>query len=262
LSSSETFERPKPVSSWYWLDWQYVLSTGRLPAFKPVAVVLTAMPLLNELTSVIPIKTNSFWLIWVASVSSLFAFATTYIFCPRFVREYERYDDYAKVGHSHRWIGWLLYNNRCLFKNRQRLFEELIEKQIALRASALLDPDECYACPAIFPTSGPLTLMQPVNANRDLFIGMRLNGDRYVIPLQEADPNLSAREKELFWIIYTNLTSTRKPARLFVWFLFATSGVLLTIALLRNVAQPIEQLLERHNNVVHLFGEMLSAVCR
>jgi len=52
-----------------------------------------------------------FYLLWFASVSFLFAAATYFIFCPRFIKQYGSYSDFDAYGHSHRWIVWEFFNN-------------------------------------------------------------------------------------------------------------------------------------------------------
>jgi hypothetical protein len=254
---------PKPVSSWYRFDWQYVLSTGRLPAFKPVAVVLTAMPILTEFASVVPIKTEHFWLIWGASVASLAAFAATSIRCPQLIREYEKYDDFSKVGHSHRWIGWIFYNNLSLYQDIRKLYFELIDKQLAYPADLQVDQTQYAACPLnITSTSGPSATM-PVNANRDLYIGISLDNQRFVIPIQEDDPKLESKQKELFWIIYSNLTSSRKWSRSFIWCLYALSAMLFVSAVLLSVSEPLYQMLfENHGTFHRIIDRLGGLLCR
>jgi hypothetical protein len=148
-------KRPVPVSAWFRFDWHYVLAAGRLPAVKPVVFVLALMPILKDLPTVIPkevatfapLNLATFWLLWGASVSSLIAFAITRVRCPSFVREYEKFDDYDKVGHSHRWIAWQFYLNRNDFSDFGRIVHELVDKCIILQAGYAGDPTEFAACP-------------------------------------------------------------------------------------------------------------------
>jgi hypothetical protein len=249
---------PKPVSPRYRLDWQYVLSTGRLPAFKPVALVLAAMPLLNDFSAVVPIKTEHFWLLWFASVTSLLAFVITFFRCPQIIREYEKYEDYEKVGHTHRWLGWLFYHNLGIYQDSNKLMRELIDKEIAVPAELSLDSSVFASCP-MFETGYPVS--PPINSNRDLLIGFSYGGRRFVIPIQEDDPKLAAKQKELFWIIYTNLTSSRTLWRLLIWGLYTVSATFTAIAVLLSVIQPLSQIITAKHDFVHRLLSLIGGLC-
>ncbi len=253
--------RPNPVSPWFRFDWQYVLSAGRLPAFKPVAFVLALMPILKDLPAVIPkevatfvpINVTTFWLLWGASVSSLIAFGITRVRCPSFVRDYEKFDDYEKVGHSHRWIGWQLYLNRKDYSKFDRIVQELIDKNIILPAGDAVDPAEFAVCPlmpAASRSSPSLDALEPVNANRDLYIGFWIYGDRYVLPLQESDPHLQSKIKELFWVMFTNLVSSRKKARITVWFFYTVTLILTGSVLIMKLVEPLKTLLHYMSEII------------
>jgi hypothetical protein len=121
------------VSRWFRFDWNYILATGRLPAFKPTAIVLAVMPILANVATFIPIiNTSHFWLLWAASISSLIAFVVTRICCPPFIREYESYDAYEKKGHSHRWIIWNFHLARKDFSNQDNVISETIENGLTI----------------------------------------------------------------------------------------------------------------------------------
>jgi hypothetical protein len=92
------------------------------------------------------------------------------------------------------------------------------------------------------PPEVDMSVLHPINANRDLYIGIWIDGCRYVMTLQEDDPKLVEKVRELFWIMITNLLSSRKSSRIFVWLLYTLSFALLGAALLRNVAEPIQSL--------------------
>lgn len=51
----------------------------------------------------------------------------------------------------------------------------------------------------------------------------------------EDDPELAAKEKELFWILYTELTKQSPISRFFFWLFFYASVLLLGWNVLVNV---------------------------
>jgi hypothetical protein len=231
----------RPVSKWFRFDWQYILKTGRLPAFKPVTFILAGMPMVVEIARIVSINTTGFWLLWCASIASLLAFAVTFVRCPAFVREYERFDDYEEYGHSHRWIGWLFYNNYSVYSKPENVVREAVEKGLTVRADAVLSASEFAVSPIISADSKPekgIAILKPTVANRDLYIGLWIDGLRHVMALQEEDPKIRENTKELFWLMFTDLTSSRLYARIVVWSLYGIAFVLSAIALLMNVAKP------------------------
>jgi hypothetical protein len=62
-----------------------------------------------------------------------------------------------------------------------------------------------------------------------------IDGERYVLPLQEDDPKLAEKEKELFWILYTQAAKERPYARGAYWLLVAIAAVLLLINVVKNI---------------------------
>ncbi|MCR6672720.1 hypothetical protein [Devosia ginsengisoli] len=227
---------PKPVSRWYFFDWQYVLKIGRLPILKPAALVITAAPLVGNIGQVAAISTTGFWYMWWASVLSLAAFGITKISCPRIVQEYETYEDYEKRGHSHRFLVWLFHHNLNQFPTPDAQLREVVAKQVATSCDAADGP---AAVPVMPPasTDGKLTF-PPVNANRDLYLGFWRNGRRYVLTLEEGDPKLPEKSKELFWIISSALLSSKPILRKIVWLLYGASLALSLWSLWLNLIRP------------------------
>jgi hypothetical protein len=232
---------PRPVSKWFRFHWQYVLAFGRFPAFKPVAVVVAALPAFGGLAVELNEDTTGFWFVWWGSITSIAAFLITWWRCPRLVRENERFKDYEDVGHSHRWIGWLLHLSRPTFVNLAKLVDEAIDKGMALPAYATV-----IACPimsAAPPTSGRYAILLPVNLNRDLYIGIWRDGYRYILALEEKDKDLGPKVKELYWMMFSDLVASRPRWRFVVWLLYAATFVLLALAVGLNLARPLDGLL-------------------
>jgi hypothetical protein len=235
-------EDPDAVSKWFRLDWQYVLRAGRLPAVKPVAVVLVAFPVLGDLTSSIDETTPGFWFIWLGGVASLLAFVLTWLRCPSSVREYETFKDFEDMGHSHRWIGWLFRNHQHDYVDREDILKETLEKKLAFRELDVCNPSALAQAFEKVKLNGPQpgpAIVKPINLDRDLFVGFWLAGEPYVIPLQEEDPKINEKIKELFWIISTDLLGSRPLSRYLIWTLYAITVSLFVIALVMNLAKPL-----------------------
>lgn len=233
---------PKPVSKWFLLDWQFILATGRMPVLKPAAVVISALPIVTDIAQVIPISTTGFWLFWVASILSLCSVALTYIFCPKFIRDYEDFKAFNEMGHTHRWIVWLFHTNLDTYDDRKHVVRETIDKALTLKTDEYLAPAIYAVCPVCFsyrPASDDPFVSQPVNIHRDIYVPMWVDRERYVLALQETDPQLETKIKELFWIIFTDLTKKAPLARHVIWGLYAIILVLTIAALAINVAKPL-----------------------
>lgn len=232
----EDSEPPKTVSRWYNLDWQYVLKVGRTPALKPTAIIIAVAPIVGNIGQVTSISATGFWLMWGASVSSLVAFIIAFFACPRIIREDETYEDYEKKGHSHRWLVWLFYRNLESFPRPRAQLRELIHKQIAARCDEVGGVAVVPIMPAVAPDGE--RAQKPVNANRDLYMGFWRKRKRYVLTLEEDDPKLAEKSKELFWIIWSALLPSRPAWRFSVWAFYGLSLLLSGSALVLNLARP------------------------
>jgi hypothetical protein len=222
--------------------WQYILSTGRLPAFKPVAVVLAAAPMVANVAIVAPLSTPGFWFIWCGSVTSLLAFFFTWWRCPPFIKDYENFDIYQKKGHTIRWILWTFQRTFADADQVRltKLLHETVEKGISYRYDAARDSTVYALTPLMEKPPGPdAEVFAPVNENRDLYVPFQLNSRYHVMTIQEDDPKATVKERELFWIICSNLLSSRPYSRLLVWLLYAVTAGFFVAALLINMSKPI-----------------------
>jgi hypothetical protein len=66
-----------------------------------------------------------------------------------------------------------------------------------------------------------------------------LYGKRFVIVMQENDPALKDKIKELFWILLTQCAKERPYSRIFFWALLGISGFLFFICFLDNVFKAL-----------------------
>lgn len=234
------WHRTKAFFAREFFHWQYILATGRLPAFKPVAIVLAAAPLVANAAIVAPLSTPGFWFIWSGSVASIAAFLVTWLGCPAFIRSYEDFESYQKKGHSTRWILWQFYHNFNSHSDLKRVLRESVDKGISCLVSSVRDPSVYGVSPILTaPKQTDATILPPVNANRDLYVPFWLDGKPHVMTIQEDDPKATAKEQELFWIISSRLLSSRPVVRFFNWSLYGITAALFTAALAINMVKPI-----------------------
>lgn len=231
----------KPVSKWFVLDWQFILATGRFPVFKPAAAVITALPFVTDVARVVPITTTGFWLFWTASVLSLVTFGLTHVFCPDFVRKYEDYAAFEKMGHTHRWMLWLLQLNEGNFISKDYVIRETVEKGLTRPVTALFKKRSAMPNAINFgaiPSNSSVVIGKPANVSRDLYVPLWIDGSQYLLTFLEDDPKLDLKTKELFWIIYSDLTKSGPVIRRIIWFLYATIFLLTVVGIGLHVASP------------------------
>ena len=95
-------------------------------------------------------------------------------------------------------------------------------------------------------------ILPPKNVDRDLFVGLWLDRSPHVVALQEDDPKLELKVKELYWIMASNLLKCRPVSRYAVWGLYSSTIVLFAIALVMNLLNPILEVYDRLEK--HLLG--------
>lgn len=204
------------------------------------------MPLLLDMSSnalgfsivKIPI---SFWILWLASVSFIVAWTILNTSCPKFVREYRDYGRYLNRNHSHRWIVWEFYRNIMSLSIWENIVQETLAKGISIKCDKILTKEEYRLCP-IFPKVSDDTtikIFEPVNANRDIYLPIHCFGTRIVLLLQEDDLKLKEKEKELFYILYTQAAKEKPKLRIAFWIFFHISIVLIGINVIKNIALVI-----------------------
>lgn len=241
MATLESDFKHKPVSEWFLLDWQFILATGRFPVFKPAAVVISTLPLISDVARVVPIATTGFWLFWLASVLSLITFAVTHVFCPDFIRRYEDYSAFDKMGHTHRWIGWLFYLNLKNFSNRDYVVRETLAKGITEPVTELSKTNNSISKVEFSESvsNSDTSVGVPANIHRDLYLPIWIDGSKHVLGLFENDPKLAAKVKELFWIMYSDLAKKNVTARQVIWLLYAAILSLTIVGIGLHVSSPI-----------------------
>jgi hypothetical protein len=66
---------------------------------------------------------------------------------------------------------------------------------------------------------------------------IKVGNEKLVLPMQESDPELSLKQKELFWILLTQCAKERPISRTFVWLFFGASGLLYLVTVINNVVR-------------------------
>jgi hypothetical protein len=199
------------------------------------------MPIIATYFPVLHISTRGYWLLWAGSIMFLLGWLTLKWRAPHFIQQYANYSAYKLHGHSHRFVVWELYNNFSSIGNKAALFRETIEKHLSRPHSDYnQDTINFDATSREAKRESSLRVFRPINLNRDIHLPFSLQGDDYMLSMEEHDPELKEKEKELFWIIYAEQAGGRETARMIVWSLFYTSGALVAISVLLNIYKAIE----------------------
>ena len=232
---------PPAVSRYYRFDWQYAVDIYKQTSLRVVSLITFLVPILLEAKTVVAftIPTN-FWFFWGAGVAYILSLLTFYIGCPRFIREYRDYGQYLKRGHSHRWIVWEFYNNLELLEGWERIVRETVTKGIAVDDSSpkfreILKRISGFEAAA----EDKVIINRPVNLDRDIYIPINIDGGRIIIFLEENDKKLQEKERELFWILYSQAAKEQKLARIIYWFFAYASFILFFLLILSTFGKLI-----------------------
>jgi hypothetical protein len=79
-------------------------------------------------------------------------------------------------------------------------------------------------------------VFKPINIKRDIYLPIYCDGKEWVLSLQEDDQKLAEKEKELFWILYTQAAKERPCWRFCFWVLVVISGLLVAANVVKNIA--------------------------
>src|ERR1051325_2887926 len=213
------------VSRWYRFDWQYAVDISRIPVLSEAALIISVTPVVLSiahtpfatmigLTTPVPL-----WLFWGASVAFVFAFGLVYAACPKFIREYRDFGQYATRKHSHRWILWEFYNNVESLSGWENIVRETSAKLLSCNASTVDSTVVEKLGPEFAGESKVTRIFKPVNIDRDLYLPLHIDGKKLVLAMCEKDPDLAEKEKELFWILYTQAATERTIWRTLFWVL-------------------------------------------
>jgi|HubBroStandDraft_4_1064222.scaffolds.fasta_scaffold313425_1 hypothetical protein len=225
--------KPPAVSRWYRFDWQYAVDVASVSLFQQgaslIAVILTILSSSSGIFPSLPSANGApipLWFLWVASVAFLLAWVLLYLRCPKFVREYRDFGQYATRQHSHRWILWEFYNNLESLAGWEGVVRETSSKGLTTDAEhvsqeVLKQLDKDFLAPPM----DKVRVFKPVNFNRDLYLPIHIDGRKLVLTMLETDTDLQKREKELFWILYSQAARERPVWRTIFWALMAIAAI-------------------------------------
>lgn len=245
---------PPTVSRYFKFDWQFAVDRSKLPFLRPASIIIALMPLLLHMSvTLYGIRIISvplaLWMWWFASVSFLISWSILQFCCPNLILQYRDYGEYSKHQHSHRWIVWLFYNTIKELTGWQTIVQETLEKGLSVRVTDQKTSDEYRQCPYTvrenakstfvtfncLPDSETVQIFHPVNLDRDLYVPIHCYGQKLLLLLQEDDPKLKQKEKELFWILYSQAAKERPRCRFSFWFFYYLSLAFIAFNVLKNV---------------------------
>jgi hypothetical protein len=230
------------VSKYFRHDWQFIVDYLRTPLLKEAATAIAAAPAILDLNFIQNQTTagisKAIGFTFVAAIAYIAFYLVGYLSCPKFVREYRDYGDYAKRQHSNRFIGWELMQ-ALRDTGDSALIDELIEKGLA-RPLEEKDVAKITAVGLKRLVVGPYVVFGPNNIGVDLFIYFRREQSIFRLWLKdEKIDHTDTSQRNLFWVIYTRLTKSKPTARYTTWGLFVIAvGIFLVsvfVSLYRTV---------------------------
>jgi hypothetical protein len=236
------------VSRHYRFDWQYAVDISRLPYLRTASIIIALTPIAIQLVHALTTEWKvalelppSVWLLWGASVAFIASWVVLAMRCPQFIKEYRDFGEYLRRAHSHRWIVWEFFSSIKTIKLWQAIVRETEEKGITISPAATQDPQVFAACPIFVDGPDPTQIVvgKPVNLNRDIYLPIQYFGSKRVLVLQEDDPKLQQKEKELYWILYSQAAKERSIARFLFWILISIAVLLVAINVLHNMGKVI-----------------------
>lgn len=233
---------PPTVSRFYRYDWQYAMDIYKHVSFRIASFVIFLVPFLFEIKSLIQFSLPlNLWLFWFSSVFFIISMVILNFACPRFVREYRDYGEYIKRGHSHRWIVWEFYNNLTSLTGWENIVKETLAKRISINIEKLDDEELLNHFPFFKEESlnTEVRISEPVNIDRDIYMPIQIEGERILLFLREEDVKLDKKEKELFWILYSQAVKEKAIFRFFYWVFIYLSILLSFIPVLHNIFKVI-----------------------
>lgn len=80
-----------------------------------------------------------------------------------------------------------------------------------------------------------LKVLRPVNIDRDIYLLILADGKQLALPMREGDPDLPKKEKELFWILYSQAAKERPIRRVIYWILIGVAVLLVILTVLIKI---------------------------
>jgi hypothetical protein len=210
--------RPRPVSRFFYLDWAFALRIVKFEIIKWLSPLLFATGITARYFPIMRFNLPQVFLLWAASASFLIGYLILRFRAPRFLQEYKHFKEYQDFSHSHRWIVWQIHIQSTALQSAADLLRETIDKGLSLDTSSISKGAVYRVCPLVPQAIDSKPKMyEPINLNNDIYLVFDLDSKRYVLPVQESDPALDSRQKELFWTLYTACTTARPLARVMFW---------------------------------------------
>ena len=224
------------VSRWYRFDWQFAADLNRLPLAQEAAFLIAIAPIVVWVSGAAVPKLGQVdrpsvfgWLLWGSALAFVSARVLYYFACPQFIREYRDFGQYAARQHSHRWIVWEFWHNLKRLSGWRTIVLEASPKGLTVEVRTLdSELDQRLTQEFGNVAEKELKVFAPVNINRDIYLPIYLNGAKLALPMRENDPDLSKKEKELFWILYSQAAKERPMLRITYWILVGLALLLVT----------------------------------
>lgn len=189
----------------------------------------TAENFLLEITLSLPFHWQ---LLWLSSLSFVFAFVLYKIFCPGFIIKYPNYNSYLKYNHSPRWIVWesveIIKKNNDVPK-----FIERLEKKEYLKQVEYNEIEETRAT-----VEKNQTVLKFNYQSKTYSLALPI-----IINHKIAESSTAIAEKEIFWEIFGRFASSQYIVRFCIYVLLIISLLLFTWVLLENIITGLEYFL-------------------
>jgi hypothetical protein len=222
------------VLNYFRRDWSDALEAVRTPYVGWIAqVVFSTGFIAAPFLPLLQFHKPQVLFLWSASAAYVFALVIFHFRAPLIFSEYRDYAGYHARKHAHRWIIWYLQKHLPVFESPQEVMKETLEKGFSLLARDCEVGCCIYRVCPIFsePLGTQFEVFPPVILNDDIYLPFHFKGRRCVLPVQESDPHRDDRQRQLFWIIFSDCAEARILARLLFWAFYALAVVCLTVSL-------------------------------
>lgn len=229
----------RQVSRWFRNDWNRVIAFANFPVLQPTSAIIAVIPILEGIVGFLPVDLKDAWLLWASSLSFVAAFLLIRMYGPSLILDYPNYGAFESEKHSHRWMLWRFRHSLPTVERPGHLIQETVAKDLAYplgsarfnAVRARLDPMPVR--------SHPQSLIEWVDAldqvDRDIYFKFWIKDVAYALPLEENDPKIKEKNKELFWMTFTEYASYRPTELITTWVFLYLGIVLLSITVIVNV---------------------------
>lgn len=232
MGGSQAFQNG--VSKNFRADWNFAISVSRITSVASIATIFSLAAIVTDFQKFQ--KLGNVAVVCFAAAIGLYvvAFAIIKFRAPPFLQDNPNYKAFEDQKHSHRWILWLFYESISTYSGGASILHESIEKKLSLDISQLTGLPSNFSGESVKKSfdntagaqgSNIITLeaFKPQNHERDLYMFFTVAGPgaasikQYFLPIKEDDPELDAKMRELFWIIFTEAAKTNPVSKFFAW---------------------------------------------